>query len=509
MFLSRVQENIIKMRWTPWMLAFLSAALLRLSFPRPGIWLLAWVALVPLFFSLERKDTAQVFVMSFAAGYVYNVALLFWLIHVTVAGMLVLCAYLALYPAVFGLAWAYSRRYFSFGARLIFAPSVWIVLEFVRAHLLTGFPWAFLSYTQTPDIIALQGADLFGSWGLSFILVFVNVFIFEGLSAPGGLALRSGRFLVPFAVVAAWFSYGFWRISQPVVQDDLTKVAVVQGNIPQEIKWVERFSEGIFRKHALLSELTVLKENPDLIIWPETSFADYLEAGVNDRELSDLAVRLNVPLVVGAVRFEDLHYYNSALLYDAQGRLATVYDKIHLVPFGEYLPGRRYLHFLENVIPIEDFTRGDDFHIFCVPSAAGCGLRFGILICFEDIFPELSRAFVARGADFLVNMTNDGWFGDTSSPFQHAQASVLRAVENRVYVVRAANTGISCIIDDAGRFVAGVADENGKETYVRGEAAAVIGATRRTSLYTRVGDALIPIVSFLIFGMIVWRRRRS
>jgi len=508
MFFSRWQEGFMKSKWTPWLLALLSAALLRLSFPRPGIWLLAWVAFVPLFFSLERRDTAQVFFMGLAAGYVYNVALLFWLIHVTVAGMLVLCAYLALYPAVFCLAWAYSRRYFSFGMRLVFAPAVWVALEYVRAHLFTGFPWALLSYTQTPAVIVLQGADLFGSWGLSFLLVFVNVFIFEGLAAPGTLSLRSRRFFVPAAVVVMWFSYGLWRISQPSIEACPLRVAVIQGNIPQEIKWVERFSDGIFRKHALLSELAVLKEEPGLVVWPETSFADYLDPGVNDRELSDLAAELHVPLVIGAVRLEGMRYYNSALLYDAQGRLEMIHDKLHLVPFGEYLPTRRYLHFLEDVVPIEDFTPGDDFHLFSVP-AAGCqGLRFGVLVCFEDIFPELSRAFVVRGADFLVNMTNDAWFGDTSSPYQHMQASVLRAVENRVYVVRAANTGVSCVIDDAGRLVADVKDAGGKETFVCGEAAAVIGATRRTSLYAHVGDVLIIVVSFIIFGMIVWRRSK-
>lgn len=493
----------MKLKLTPWMLAFLSVAFLRLSFPRPGLWLLAWVGLVPFFIALERKDTAQVFFMSFAAGYVYNVALLFWLIHVTVAGMLVLCAYLALYFVLFGLSWVYSRRYFSFGLRLVFVPSVWILLEYVRAHLFTGFPWALLSYTQAPNIIALQGVDLFGSWGLSFVLVFANVFLFEWLSAPP----RFRRFFVPVAVIVAWFLYGFLRIAQPAGETCLFKVAVIQGNIPQEIKWVERFSDGIFRKHALLSELAVLKEEPGLVIWPETSFTDYLEMGVNDRELSDLAAQLRVPLLVGSIRFEDMRYYNSALLYDARGRLEMVHDKLHLVPFGEYLPTRRYLRFLDNIVPIEDFTPGDDFHLFSVSAADFKGLRFGVLVCFEDIFPELGREFVARGADFLVNMTNDAWFGDTSSPYQHMQASVMRAVENRVYVVRAANTGVSCIIDDAGRIVADVRDAAGKETCVRGEAAAVIGATRRTSLYARVGDALILIVSFVIFGMIVWRRR--
>ncbi|MDD5019178.1 MAG: apolipoprotein N-acyltransferase [Candidatus Omnitrophica bacterium] len=500
----------MRSKMLPWVLALFSVVLLRLSFPRPGLWMLAWVALVPFFFSLERKDTAETVFISFCAGLVYDVALLFWLIHVTVAGMLVLAAYLALYFVLFGLGWSYGRKYLSAGLRLIFVPSVWIVLEYVRSHLFSGFPWGLLSQTQTPNIPGLQGVDLFGSWGLSFILVFANVFVFELLSSRGVSGReKARRSFIPAGIIAAWFLYGLLRMYLPAAAACPLKVAVIQGNIPQEIKWAERFREGIFRKHVLLSELAVLKEEPGLVVWPETAFTDYLEIGENDRSLSSFAAELGVPLLVGSIRFQDMRYYNSALLYGASGKLEEVYDKVHLVPFGEYIPVRRYLPFLESIVPIEDFTPGGDYRLFSIPASACPGLRFGVLICFEDIFPELAREFVARGADFLINMTNDGWFGDTSSPYQHAQASVLRAVENRVYVVRAANTGVSCIIDDTGRIKAEVKDAFGKKTFVRGEAAGHVGRTLRRGLYTRIGDVLILIVSFAIFGMIMRRKSMS
>jgi apolipoprotein N-acyltransferase len=508
MFLSKLQTNLMRWKALPWALVFLSAALLRLSFPRPGLWVLAWVALVPFFLSLERKDTAQVFFMSFCAGFVYYTALLFWLIHVTVAGMMVLAAYLAFYFVVFGLSWSYARKRLSGASRLIFIPCVWIVLEYIRAHLFSGFPWGFLSATQTPNIPGLQGVDLFGCWGLSFLIVFANVLVVEVMSScvvPGRLGRRPS--FISLGVLLAWFFYGLLRMSLPSDETCFLKVAAIQGNVPQEIKWVERFREGILRKHALLTELAVLKEEPDLVVWPETAFTDYLEVGENDRPLSDLAAELGVPLLIGSIRFHEMRYYNSALLYGATGDVKGVYDKLHLVPFGEYIPARGALRFLEHIVPIEDFTPGRDYRLFSVSGPACPGLRFGVLICFEDIFPELAREFVARGADFLINMTNDGWFGDTSSPYQHMQASVLRAVENRVYVVRAANTGVSCVIDDVGRIKAEVKDSSGKKTFVRGETAAYVGRTPRRSLYTRVGDVLILLASFVIFGMIVVNRR--
>ncbi|MFA5039086.1 MAG: apolipoprotein N-acyltransferase [Candidatus Omnitrophota bacterium] len=491
----------------PW-LALVSVLLLRLSFPRAGFWPLAWFAFLPLFLALEKTDTAKTLGVSFAAGFVFYISLLFWLIHVTIPGMAVLSFYLALYFAVFGLGWNYARAHLSYGARLVFSPCLWVLLEYIRSHLFTGFPWGLLAYTQTPCIPALQGADLVGSWGLSFVIVFVNVFLFEVLFPKMGERRSRLAHAAPLCLIALWFLYGAWRAWEKPREQCFLKVAVVQGNIPQEIKWAPRFREGIFRKHVLLSEISLLKHEPDLIVWPETSFTEYLELGENDGELADLARRLKTPLLIGSIRFDEGRYFNSALLYDSAGEMRTLYNKLHLVPFGEYIPGRKFLPFVESVLPIEDFTPGSDATLFSLPSRTCLkDLRFGVLVCFEDIFPELARAFVLKGADFLVNMTNDGWFGDTSSPFQHMQASVLRAVENRVYVVRSANTGVSCVIDDAGRVVS-LVDEAGRRTFVKGEACGFVAPTPRSALYTVIGDLFIPFACAGIFGMIGARRRR-
>lgn len=464
---------------------------------------------MPFFFSIEKKKPSWAFAMGFCSGAIFYTAILFWLIHVSVFGMMFLSVYLGIYIALFALGFSYSRKYKY--CSLLFVPCLWIVLEYARSHLFTGFPWALLAYTQTPFVCALQGADIFGSWGVSFTVMFVNVFIFtliEDFRSSRSVNFRKN--VLPLCVIFLWFAYGCWKLSIGRPEDECgLRTAVIQSDIRQDIKWVESFKEGIFRKQALLSEMSVLEGSPDLIVWPETSYTDYIQLGLNDAELSGLASRLKTALLIGAIRAEEGKYLNSAILYASTGSASGTYDKLHLVPFGEYIPGRKFMPFLESLLPIEDFTPGKDFSLFRL-SAQACrkDFRFGVLICFEDIFPELARGFVLRGADFLVNMTNDGWFGDSSSPSQHMQASVLRAVENRVFVLRSANTGISCIIDDSGRLLKVVSDRNGKPTFVKGQVCATVLAPRQRSFYTRFGDFLIPFACAVIFGMILARRRR-
>ncbi|MGE5279915.1 MAG: apolipoprotein N-acyltransferase [Deltaproteobacteria bacterium] len=497
----------------PFLLAAASAALLRLAYPTLDLWITAWFGLLPLLAATARQKPQQAFGTAFFAGFLFFLATLYWVVHVTAAGAVVLSFYCALYFGLFGLAFRLARGWFSsWLVRSLWSAAFWVLLEYLRGHLFSGFPWALLAYSQTENLLAIQVADLIGAYGVSFLLVFVNVAFFEMLERradPPVLALRRAGVVV--AVIAAWLGYGAARLYQDPLLSSPLSVAVVQANIAQEIKWVPRFSPNISEIYAQLTSLAELRDDPDVVVWPETSVPDYLEIGVNDGPLRDLARQGGRPLFVGAVRMDGFDYFNSALLYLPSGRPPRVYDKLHLVPFGEFLPGRTRVPFLAKLVPIEDFTRGRRITIFPLYGKRCPRIRAGVLICFEDIFPDLASAFVVRGADFLINMTNDGWFKDTASPYQHYQASVFRAVENRVYVVRAANTGISCIIDDTGRRVARVEDASGKPTFVMGTAAGFVYRTARRAVYTYfgalfVGCVLVAVLAGLFVGV---RKRRA
>jgi apolipoprotein N-acyltransferase len=205
------------------------------------------------------------------------------------------------------------------------------------------------------------------------------------------------------------------------------------------------------------------------------------------KRTSNFAKEIKTPLLLGAVTSRDGLYYNSAVLVSKEAKLLKRYDKLHLVPFGEYIPLRKILGFLETVVPIGDFTAGGDYTIFTLPT------RFSVLICFEDLFPEISRGFVKRGADFLINITNDAWFQKTSSPYQHLAASVLRAVENRAFLVRSANTGISGFIAPSGKIISLVQDKMGRNIFINGYSTQEMLAPleKNLSFYTRFGDMFI------------------
>ncbi len=492
----------------PYILAVLSALLLRAAYPKFDAWPLALIAFWPLLTALEGRRPFQGFLIAFTAGIVFFLTSIFWLIHVTILGMVILSVYLALYSGFFGLGFCSLKDKLGPGGRLVFVPALWEMLEFTRRHLMTGFTWALLAYSQDLDLAGIQGADLTGAYGVSFMVMFVNVLFFEaGRMVRAKAGSRPRPILIALAVVIAWVGYGIFRLQQDPGRGEPAKVAVIQGNIAQEIKWVPQFQEGIFSKYRLLSEIAALKETPDLIVWPETSLPDYFESGINDGPLRELAGSLGTALLVGSIRLDGAKYYNSAILFSGSGEVEGIYDKLHLVPFGEYIPLRRAIPFLEKLLPIEDFTAGRDPKVFALPGRGTPPWRFGVLICFEDIFSERARSLAERGADVLINMTNDAWFGDTVSPYQHQQASVFRAVENRAPLVRAANTGISCFIDDTGAVKKTVEDNHGKPTFVTGHAAALVAPTRRRSLYTSIGD-LFALLCVLYAGTAVLFSRR-
>ena len=482
----------------------ISALLLILAYPGFDLEFMAWGALVPLFFALENKNTKQRFFTGYVFGIVFFAGILYWLINVSWPGAIILVLALALFPAVFSL---FCRS--SFALRLssfAFIPAAWVLTEYLRSHILTGFPWALLGYSQSSTLPIIQIADITGPYGVSFLIVLVNLGIYRALRKTRGRF--AGLFFIPI-IIAIVITYGQSRINRMYPTEDI-KVAIIQGNISQNTKWDPRHRKTSLDKYASLTEKT-FGEDPGLIIWPETSVPGYLE------DESDLEYRVKSiarsgrsHLLVGTLREDGNRVYNSATLISDKGEFLESYEKIHLVPFGEFIPFEWLSSWMRNTInkPIGDFDRGKEFTVFKfkvshrLPDASVIQKTtkfhaFSSLICFEDIFPDLTRKFVKKGAQFLVNITNDAWFGKTTAPYQHMQGSIFRAVENRVPVIRAANTGISCIIDHTGKVVTYV-EKDGDETFVSGYVTGIIRPIFSKTFYTRFGD----IFSFLCIALV-------
>jgi apolipoprotein N-acyltransferase len=244
-----------------------------------------------------------------------------------------------------------------------------------------------------------------------------------------------------------------------------------------------------------------------LIIWPEAASPGLF--GQDDdifERFYALTKKIKIPILLGAVtRSKDI-FFNSALLIGSDGRIAGRYDKLHLVPFGEYIPLKKFLPFLETVVPIGDINAGKEYTIFQIRNPKSqIRNKFAVLICFEDLFPELSREFVKRGAGFLVNITNDAWYKSSTAPYQHLQASVLRAVENRVTLARAANTGISGFISPHGKIISLVRDKYRRNIFIDGfDTEYVSPGKGELSFYTRFGDIFIACCLIFLFYGIIW-----
>ncbi|TLM61161.1 MAG: apolipoprotein N-acyltransferase [Deltaproteobacteria bacterium] len=488
-----------------------AGGLLALAFPRPDLDWLAWGALVPLLLVMHRRP----FRSGFTAGLVFFAAILYWVNIVmttygkmhplfSVIAWLLLSAYLALFFAA--ATWTACRLKESCGyAYSLTLPVVWVALEFLREFLLTGFPWASIGYSQHDSARLLQSADLFGVYGLGYLLVLVNAVAAEWLLArrrPRGRRPLAAAAVAAVLLAAAW-GYGQWRLGgDPDRRDDRLKIAVVQGNIPQDVKWLPEFQQETVAIYRDLSLRAAREAQPGLIIWPEaaTPFF-YQEGGKLAAEVTKLPQEAGAALLFGSPAYRKepggVRYLNSAYLLDADGREKGRSDKIHLVPFGEYVPLKRFLPFIDKiVVGIGDFSPGT---INPLPLD---GHKLGVLVCYEAIFPELAREWVRQGSGLLVNITNDAWFGNSSAPWQHLAMVRFRAVENRVWVARAANTGISAFIAPSGRLHAATG------LFVPAAATVEVGLGARPGLYARMGD-LIPalFVAISVLWLVQTRKK--
>jgi apolipoprotein N-acyltransferase len=438
-------------------------------------------------------------------GLFYFAGMFYWFVHVTIPGTILLCLYLACYFGLFACGYVHMRHCGP-AAKVLVLASFWVAVEYLRDHLLTGFGWGSLGHSQYRLIPLIQIASITGVRGISFLVAAGNLtvvaWILRRHRESAGHKEAAGvvaAFLICLILVLAWGA----GVRLPSVEGERVNVAVIQPNISQENKW--RPSEWP-RMLALQKALTAhaALDDPDLIVWPETSFPGYIwESPEEYAELKAFVAAMKIPLLFGAVTKERQRYYNSAILLDAEGREVTRHHKLRLVPFGEYLPFRRWIPFIAPFVPIEDFTPGTMLTLFSTDSG-GEEARdippFSVLICFEDTVSAVSRALVRNGAAFLINITNDGWFLNTKAPLLHLQSAVFQAVQSRRPLMRAANTGGSCFIDARGRIQACVEGPDKKRTYVTGAIVASLDLHPQESFYTKFGD----VFTCLCFGCILW-----
>lgn len=500
-----------KVKHSSLLFSILTGVLLALAFNNGRLWIFSWFAFVPLFLALQNKSLKQTFALFLVTGIIFWLATVYWLANVTIIGTILLILYLALYFAIFGLIIRPFTKNSNFSI-LFLVPSAWVLLEYLRSHLLTGFPWALLGYSQYLNLPVIQIADIFGVWGVSFLVMLVNVAVVEIIwSFKAKLLSRLKAVLIFVAVLLFSVSfYGYSHLSslnpKTVAQNSL-KISVIQGNIPQESKWNPSARDLIMQSYFELTSKAT-KDNPDLIIWPEAALPVVLEDEPEYySKLSEYLKTVNKPLLFGSVTQRNDLYYNSALLLSSDAQLLNRYDKLHLVPFGEYIPFRNTLKFLNTIAPIGDIARGKDYTIFKLPDyPAG----FGVLICFEDVFPELARSFVKRGAGFLINITNDAWFGKTPEAYQHLAASVFRAVENRVYLARCANTGVSAFISPSGKIVSSLSDRGGNNIFISGYSTdSVRILNNKPSFYNLYGDIFPSACLLFLFYIIIFKIPRE
>lgn len=485
---------------------FLGAAsgiLLTAAFPRTGFFWLAWVALVPLFYALRGLSRFEAFRLGLLTGLVHYLTLIYWLVHtmktygflplyLSLLILLLLSIYMSLYIGVFS---AVLPMVCPTPAALLFGgPVLWIALEYIRSFLFSGFPWGLIGYSQYPWLSIIQISDISGVYGVSFIVLLSNtalslVLLYGTQKSWQGKLLSpkiaAGSIAALVVLVALSLVYGIMRfhaVEKNISRSPAFPIAVVQGNIEQSLKWDTEFRLSTTEKYIRMSR-EVMSQNPELIVWPETATPFYF---LYDPELSEMvlsAIReMDTYFLIGSPSFTrkngSMAFYNSAYLISPEGSVEGKYDKNHLVPFGEYVPLREWLPFVGKIVEgVGDF----------MPGRKGSVLQWeetylGVLICYEMIFPELSRAMVNNKAGLLVNITNDAWYGISSAPYQHFSMAVFRAVENRRSLIRSANTGISGFIDPAGRIIA--------QTDIFRDAILMkpVPVLEEISFYTRHGD---------------------
>jgi apolipoprotein N-acyltransferase len=504
-----------------------SGLALGLAFPKFDYNLLAWVALVPLFYAIEGESLRRVFWWSYLQGFAANVVSLYWIpiplhdfadvrIEFAIFPMLLLAGAVAINTAIAIWAGEFVSRRMRI-PMVLTMPVEWTALEWFRTYVPASFPWNLLGYVAYRNLELIQFAEFTGVYGVSALIVFFNAVVYVVVARRGTYRQQAACLSVLTAMMIVFVAFGAWRISnlKKAPSTGSLKIAMVQGNIPQSLKWDPNF---LPQSYKVYQDATVdaAKRGADLIVWPEAAAAFLFQP--DDRypamlagdaqyraALLTLAHNIGKPILFGAPALAIQNdrvagFYNRAYLIDVngQGEVDAHYDKIELVPFGEYVPARAILgFFVEKVVHgFGDMMPGSEQTLFEVK-----GAKLGILICYESIFPDLTRREVNEGADVLVNITNDAWYGESSAPYQVLAMAALRSVETKVPMVRVANTGISTLIEPSGQIT--------DRTQLFKRLTSIVDVSWRPvkTVYTLVGDLFAEICFALtLIGVILgWR----
>jgi len=507
-------------------LVLISALFLTAAFPAIGWSLFAWIALIPFFYALRGLDFWQGFSLGSLLGLIHFCGILYWIgypvtkyahmsIFLAMGAVFLLSFILSIFIGVFGVAIVSvinRPALFYFGT-----PVFFLAVEYARSTFFSGFPWALLGASQYNQSLILQTADLFGVWGITFLLVLGNAAIFlmiESFRFYSRLKKQHEKsifvliFIFPL-LLAAVIYYGHGRllnIEKRSYESNHVRAAILQGNILPSLKWDTARRNQTMDKYIKLA-LTPTAQSADLIVLPETALAFQLV----QEETSWSYMRAHIfPtkswFVVGAPYSKEdkeiTRYFNSAFLINPQGRIVDRYDKAHLVPFGEYSPavpfgGRVALPGLG------DFTPGEAGQILKTDK-----MILGPQICYEVIFPKYSRLTSQNGANILVNLTEDGWYGKTSGPYQHFSLTVLRAVENRRALIRAANTGFSGFVLPSGKVL------TKSKLYEEAVLVADLPILKEKTVYQTIGDllpqtCLVLLTIWFLFQIMIYSRQKK
>jgi len=518
------------------------------AFPKPGIAGLAWVAPALILLAARGRQGAEAARIGYVAGLFCALGSFSWLLLIPVTGFpilgwLALSAYLAVYPALWVWLMSYDespKLADSWGRRTLWAitgAAAWVALEMLRARLFSGLPWNLLGVSQYAMTPLVQIASVTGVYGVSFLIVWASLSGYSAarliLTRPATRFAWQGEIILPLFAVAILFAVGMFQLrpaeAAPQAVRFTTKlpylrVTFVQPSIPQTLIWNSTDDASIFEKVISLSRQGLTNET-DLLIWPEaamTKMVRYDEATFHT--VTDLARTNHLWMIIGSDDAEPAHdgstnsddadYFNSSFLVSPNGQLAGVYHKRKLVAFGEYIPLARWLPFIKWFTPITGgFTPGKHAVPF---ELSNLQVKTATLICFEDIFPDFVREYADDDTDFLVNITNDGWFGEGSAQWQQAAAAAFRAVENGLPLLRCANTGLTCWVDSHGRLQQIFKDARGT-IYGPGTMTVEIpllrqGERRTPTYYHLHGDRFgwgCVLMTLAWMGRKLWAQRRS